>query len=439
MSCRRQSPTPGKILYWYCNRWIALVTTVLIAWSAGTVEAGPIYSYEQLLPLNMGQGVGWPTSTAYDVNNDGWAVGGSSSFFDGSLASSHRAVRWSPASTAAMALATSTPGPPYYPHGLALSVRNDGVIAGRSRYVNGTSDFSVVPHVWLSNGLRLRSSGVSGYINRGSGFDDLNDLGAAVGYGIAYTVQNEYLGPRAGFWSADRAGSASGSGSELGVTLGTWESLEDSWAFGLNNAGVAVGEARKSHRFDGNLPRRAMVWADPDQPGVALPAPGDMDAGGARGSARAINELGQIVGEAILFVNGQDMGQVPVRWDPLPGGGYEAVVLEVLGGRSFVLDISDNGWAVGRIARTVMGEPSSADLPVLWAPDGTAYTLDEVAGSAVSSGIAYGISDDGRFIVGLGGDERAFRLTLVPEPASLLLPAAALALLLRRRDRVVPR
>ncbi|WP_027713670.1 hypothetical protein [Desulfuromonas sp. TF] len=152
-------------------------------------------------------------------------------------------------------------------------------------------------------------------------------------------------------------------------------------AYGNNDTGVAVGESEK----DGS-DFVAVLWGA----GETTPAELSLSGGfGPTSAAYAINNEGQIVGEALT-----DSGLVAVLWN---AGGADPVSLGTLGGAfSAAYHISDNGLIVGE-AELENGNTSA----VVWMVDATgAITHGPIAlgtaGDDFISSIAFGVDNFGR-------------------------------------------
>jgi uncharacterized membrane protein len=152
-------------------------------------------------------------------------------------------------------------------------------------------------------------------------------------------------------------------------------------AYGNNDTGVAVGESEK----DGS-DFVAVLWGA----GETTPAELSLSGGfGPTSAAYAINNEGQIVGEALT-----DSGLVAVLWN---AGGADPVSLGTLGGAfSAAYHISDNGLIVGE-AELENGNTSA----VVWMVDATgAITHGPIAlgtaGDDFVSSIAFGVDNFGR-------------------------------------------
>jgi probable HAF family extracellular repeat protein len=235
------------------------------------------------------------------------------------------------------------------------------------------------------------------------------------------------------------------------------EFLFGSRAVAINDGGTIVGQAETQYGVQG------VVWDGDDVRLLMSLNPTDEYQSS---SAHAINASGQIAGYA-------DLGSVgkAVVWET---GGVR--VLDGLFGRSSASDINDLGVAVGwtetadgravafrndgatttllptltgmayadaagiNSAGLIVGysapEGTAEGVATLW-KNGTAYDLNTLLGLSDWNLIsATGIDDDGT-IIGFGryrGDYASFRITPVPEPATIAaLGLGALAMVRRKR------
>jgi uncharacterized membrane protein len=148
-----------------------------------------------------------------------------------------------------------------------------------------------------------------------------NQLGQAAGYGQT----DQLTGQHAVFWKSDAAHSIV----DLGTLPGDWSSI----AWGLNDAGQAVGE---SHPPFGSIP---VLWnSDAAHTAVALPFP----QGDNYGSAHLINNLGQVVGYSGYATPGtwNTSGMRQVIWRD--GGVFDLA--------SLLDPVSGAGWTVTYVA-----------------------------------------------------------------------------------------
>lgn len=197
---------------------------------------------------------------------------------------------------------------------------------------------------------------------------------------------------------------------DLGVLAGR----TDSSLSAVNNHGVAAGTGYSAFGEDWSMPNRAF-WTTTS--GLeALP----LLAGGTTSSATGINDLGDIVGYGDN-ASGQFVGIV---W-------HDGVPVEIPSTATTLgYDINNHGQVVGQVW------VNSALLKGFLFDQGKMNYIDDLVGSEYLNGWAFdaavGINDKGQ-ITGYGhlhGEVRAYVLTPVPEPESLLMFVAGMACLL---------
>ena len=149
--------------------------------------------------------------------------------------------------------------------------------------------------------------------------------------------------------------------------------------------------------------------------------------------ARAINDLGQVVGI-------RDVGDLTQSFITAPGG-TELRALGTLGGSTFARDINNAGQVVGT---SNVNEPRIlGPRAFITGPDGIGITdLNSLVTFAnrlpVTFTEASAINDSGQ-IAAIGSNGRSYLLTPVPEPAALSMLIAGLGLLVGavRRRRAI--
>lgn len=152
-----------------------------------------------------------------------------------------------------------------------------------------------------------------------------------------------------------------------------------------------------------------------------------------RSEARAINDLGQVVGS-------RDVDDLTQSFITAPGG-TELRALGTLGGSTFARDINNGGQVVGT---SNVNEPRiSGPRAFITGPDGVGITdLNSLVTFGnrlpVTFTEASAINDSGQ-IAALGSNGRSYLLTPVPEPAALSMLVAGLGLLVGavRRRRAI--
>lgn len=294
--------------------------------------------------------------------------------------------------------------------------------------VVGTSGQQAV--IWDSvNGLRHLGT-LGGY---GSTAADINDLGQVVGnsrtsdnYNRAFLWQNNTMQDLGTF----------------GVSTDPRNSINYSWARGINNNGQVVGSAGTSNGYE-----HAALWQNG----------GIQDLGTINGSesiAEDINDSGQIVGIAYVSSGGGAAGHA-FFWDKgsmldlnMPGDNFsEAVAINNIGQiigdsingnyspcvssiwprgqfsmqyltykSSHACGINNNGQVVG-----YYNAPDQSSIACVWQNG----TMIDLPGWGVYDNVAFDINDQG-VIVGYSVGH-AVLWTPVPEPSSILLLAGGIA------------
>jgi probable HAF family extracellular repeat protein len=292
-----------------------------------------------------------------------------------------------------------TPPIPTYYGGTANALNNTGAIVGQSSAARAL--------VWQDRQV----SELPTPANARSAAFGVNDRGLAVGWTTRFGADGSVVGTHATLWSA-------GTNYQL-PSLGGLESH----ALAINDQGQIAGWSYTGAGFE----RHATLW----QAGQLI----DLGAAGGRESwANAINDRGVVAGAASL---GEDYARAAVWIDG------QATVLDKLGPdwrTTIAYGINDAGVVVGTSLETGTGELHAT----LW--NGTRATnlnsflsaADAESGWRVAQ--ALGINERG-WITGvaynmLTYEASAYIMAPVPEPASLALFTAGLAVLgwrLRRR------
>ncbi|MCK4849790.1 MAG: DUF3466 family protein [Phycisphaerae bacterium] len=343
----------------------------------------------------------------YDLNDSGQAVGLSSSSDD------HRnGVVWNPVNSPINI--GNLPGGGHYT--VATGVNNTGHVAGYSRTVSGDY-LSERAFIWDSaNGMtnigRLPSS-----VGRSNALS-INSLGEVVGYSNTSTTSNSH----AFLWDSTNGMQ------DLGDLPG---GNDYSLAYDVNDSSQVVGYSDTQTGTNPSTGQpiygdRAFLW-DSVNGMVDL---GSLPAIDGWSNARAINNVGQVVGVSRALIAGGGEENHAFIWDTTNG----MVDLGVLpdGNSSYALDINNAGEVVGNSKTT--GLKTHA---VLWDTQGNMIDLntlvDPLFGYTLKSAVA--INNSGHILASAsdyGGS--GVYLLLVPEPATLgLVLVGGLALLRRRR------
>ncbi len=331
----------------------------------------------------------------------------------------------------------------------AQDISNTGYVTGNSR--KGGAGSSLFPYVWkdgvateigllpgvnvFGRGFAVNDSGLvageSGngpnkpFSHSGGGLVDLGVNPGGTG-GFAAGVNNSgMIVGSAGNGQASRAfvtnGAPGGPLTDLATPLGTTNSFGRAWA--INDSGVIVGVARNAT----NTASEPARWT-PDGLGGYTVATISSPVAGSFGEAMAINATGQIVGHYSDPVSGDTHA---FFFDGSVSIDLGLLASDPLFDNARATDINASGLIVGHVA-DFDNAPSFGGAAVAW-EDGEAFDLNDLVlgGDGWTLLSAEGINDHGQ-IVGFGlfnGQTRAFLLTPVPEPATMLLSAAPLLLM----------
>ncbi len=335
-----------------------------VRWNAGTTTA------TVLAPLEHSTILGPPEGAAYDVNDNGIAVGWSGRthpmFFDNM---GNRAVRWDAAG----------------------NVTELGQIAS---YVSGSGVAVAVSEAYA-----------------------INNAGQSVGYGTIYDAMRNSKGHRAVRWTA------AGTPTELGHLGTSAAQVANAAAWAINETGAAVGYATKYDAGGLNDGLRGVRWNAGSTSAIELQVLGTDADGVTLSKAYTLNETGTAVGWAHKYVGGANQGARAVTWNTTGQVTELGLVPGATASQAF--DINNAGIAVGAITT------ATSPLAVYWMTNGNAVNLNSLisptSGWRLERSLA--ISDTGwvagigKFDDGPGGApspyDRAFMLQI---PVTVTLP-----------------
>jgi PEP-CTERM motif/Protein of unknown function (DUF3466) len=384
---------------------------------------------------NLGVSAGDRTESAtFAINNAGTAVGYAEKY-DGSGGSrGSSAVRWDASGTAATELGNLGTHIIGITDSYAFAINDSGTAIGRAhKYdASGIVDLGYRAVRWDASGTTATELGNLGTDASGYAFIEasaINDAGTAVGEARKYDSSGVDMGFQAVRW--DASGTAA---TELG-NLGTDASgYASGVALAINDAGTAVGHASTVQGY------RAVRWDASGTAATELASLGTNNRG--LSSAVAINNAGVVVGDSAKYDgSGVSLGFRAVRWD---ASGTSATELGNLGTdasgytRTFVNAVNNSGTAIGTADKYDGAGTYLGRQPVYWGLDGVAVDLNALIGPA--SGwklkLVEDISDTG-WIVGLGtyyysdgsGGQQAYdRMFLMHVPATAVPEPATVAL-----------
>ena len=341
-----------------------------LALLAATAFGNPIYTITSL----GGLGGSTSPSTGYALNNSGTVAGWSQN----SLGAT-QAFASSTAGLTGLSLGSGT-------QSYAYGINDAGTVVGNT-YINGQSNATI----WSGSGVTV--------------------LGANT-YAMAINGAGEVAGASNGQAMVVVDGQVQ--------TLATLAGMDWSSAYGINNAGEAVGDGELA-----NGTFRGMIW----NPDGSVELLGTL--GGTSSDATGVNDSGEVVGFA---------GLADGYTDAFSMTDGTMTDLGTLGGSSYAYGVNDSGEIVGYSYLD-----DGAQNAFLYY-DGSMLNLNSLlpANSGWVLEEAFAINDAGQ-ITGMGlydGQETAFLMTdpgeisAIPEPGVGLLMAAAMGLIALLRLRV---
>jgi len=357
-------------------RWSSAAGSALVMGNLGTDLAGQTWAY------------------AYSVNAAGRSVGQAFKILNGTDVRGFRAVRWSPTGTPTE-LGTLGTDADDVTWGNAFAINDFDEIAGeQDKYVNNVH-MGRRPVKWdaAGNVQELKSLGYGPTAFFYSSAYDTNAAGQTVGEAPKFAANGAV---RAVLW--DPAGNPLEL-QHLGVDN---QGFTETRAYHINDAGQSIGTAWK-HVGGEYMGTRAVRW---DDAGNALELDDiGSNAGYTRTFANAINDAGEVVGEGLYHVAGENKGPRGIKWD----AAGNAVVLGDLGTDELgqtdatAASINNFGQTVGHAYWYIDNDLQDWQHAVYWKPDGTAVDLNTLI--APTSGwelvAARAISDTG-WIAGWG-------------------------------------
>jgi uncharacterized membrane protein len=352
---------------------------------------------------DLGTLPGYEMSRAWCINNNGQIVG----FIEarGSIPFTDRAVLFD-ATGSGNNIDLGTLGGE---NGGAFSINNSGQIVG-------CADNSTNPLIFCATIFDAGGGGVNTGLGKGCA-NSINDNGQIVGF----------LGD---YYEDGRAVLFDPTGQGNNTNLGTLDGYLYSVAYSINNSGFIVGHCYNDPlSFIGNF--RATLFSHNGRgSNIDLGTLGGQSSG-----ATSINDNGQIVGRASISSDYSSWFDHAAMFDPNgTGNNIDLGILDGFDG-SEAISINNKGQIVGQVweVRYDLGDNFHA---VLFDPTGSGNNID--LNDLIDPGIGWKLSfsiciNDNGWIVGSGtnpdGYHRAFLLTPVPEPATILLLALGVAFL----------
>jgi hypothetical protein len=322
---------------------------------------------------------GYTWTEACAINNAGTAVGFAGKLFHiVSKEMDFHAVRWNALGTDAMELGNLGTDGNGCTEAYAYAINNAGITVGGARkYIGGK--YVGFPAVrWDATGAvtELGHLGADSNGHTEAEAVAVNASGTAVG-SAGMSIGYSFKGLRAVRW--DSSGTAATELGNLGADRIQISGYTACCALAINNAGTAVGYAKKY--VEGNdVGQRAVRWDAHSTEATELGNLGTDSDGCTDSLAWAINGAGVAVGFAQKFVRGIDMGSRAVRWNP---SGTAATELGNLGADSnsytegVARAVNDAGIAVG-YAKKYVGGIDMGEHAALWGLDGKVVDLNDL-------------------------------------------------------------
>lgn len=247
-------------------------------------------------------------SEGHIVNGSGTVIGSATKYVNGANFGA-RVIRWDATAAPPVELGTLGTRTDGYADARAWALNESGVAVGSAnKYIDGKlNNFRSVR--WGASetaATELDNLGVTEY-GTGAAAYGLNEAGIAVGY-AEINIGGYYKGQTATRW--DASGTGVTALSNLWTDNSGWPY---SYATDINNAGVIVGSMSKY--TDGtSLGQRAVRWDSSGQP-TELGNIATRDDGYAYARASAVTDSGVIAGEAQKYAGSADLGPRAVRWN----------------------------------------------------------------------------------------------------------------------------
>ncbi|MCC7205036.1 MAG: PEP-CTERM sorting domain-containing protein [Phycisphaeraceae bacterium] len=367
------------------------------------------------------------TIRALDMNDAGEVVGYATKY-QGQVGLGKAAVRWPASGTNVIELEALGASATGEVDGAAVAINSSGVIVGNVRKYDGAGQFLAdSPVRWDALGQLTELDQPGGLAT----VDGVNAAGAAIGRG-AYTgfsgSRTVLLWPSSGTAAIPLVGPAA----TQRVMIGDGGAVAAMYMT-VNDQGQGEGE-------------HAIRWDVPDVAATELGLLGTNAIGQTLTANLDINAAGTVIGAAKKYdAQGAYFGLVAVRWN---GSSSEAIELDHLPGEvgSSARSINDAGLAVGSVSFS-----DDSSVAVLWDVNGEVINLNDII-DPFSGWLLTGASEinNNGWIVGIGlfdpdgmGGQEAYsrpwlmQVTVIPEPAGLILLLIGATVVVARRRAVV--